>query len=362
MALVQPMFSPMLSSRSSTPHTLTLVRTHAAGDLLMLTALLPALKARYARVELVVSEPFATVLQGHPLLDAQYVIPHGKLGNPWRMYQLKQKVKQVLAEQSPVSKAQRHVVYLTYPSGLQSLGQLQALLLHQPWLPHFLQTALTPKEHLLQHFAKQVALSEPLSVLEAALSLPPLHTETPYPLPLARLQKAVVIQTRASVIKKEWPLAFWETWVQHMQTLYPDTPLLRIGSAGYHPPLAGVVDIETPHLHDAFALLAQCRLFIGLDSVFNHAMQALQKPSIILYGATHPARFGYQAHANIWKGQCRQFPHLRFPAMAGEDGQGQGVTLQAMQRFQKQGYHPAMLHTTPECLVAVTQACLSSLS
>lgn len=352
--------------------TMTLVRTHAAGDLLMLTALLPALKQQYHRVELVVSEPFMTVLQGHPLLDAQYVVPHGKLGNPWRVHQLHQKVNRVLAENTPKA-GRRKVCYLSYPSGLESLGQLQATLLHQPWLPRTIKAWLTPHRHLLEHFAQQVHLTLPLETLAQSMCLPPFEVpaywqEVPsaegrasHPSArweLSQVQHAVVIQTRASVRKKEWPLAYWQTWVNHFKAAYPHVAVLRIGSSGYHPPLEGVVDIATPHFHEAFALLSQCKLFIGLDSVFNHAMQALQKPSIMLYGATHPARFGYGSHVNVWHGECLTHHLLHDAATTPWHEASRGFRPPTPERthLRQAGYHPALLATSPECLMALTHA------
>ncbi len=53
-------------------------------------------------------------------------------------------------------------------------------------------------------------------------------------------------------------------------------------------------------LRESFSAMKKSILFIGLDSVFNHASRALDVPAVILFGSTSPVGSGYDTNINLW--------------------------------------------------------------
>ena len=95
---------------------------------------------------------------------------------------------------------------------------------------------------------------------------------------------------------KDWPL---ERWAQLIK-LFPQYQFIQLGAAG-----ETLID-GAQHmcgkltLRESFSVLQQSDLFIGLDSVFNHATRALDVPAVILFGSTSPIGSGYDINTNLW--------------------------------------------------------------
>jgi hypothetical protein len=108
----------------------------------------------------------------------------------------------------------------------------------------------------------------------------------------------VLIQTTGSYSPyKNWPVDRWHglaKLIQHELKI----PVKQVGSK-QDLRVEGVDLIDSPDIHHALAAVKNCRLFIGIDSVFNHASQAFKKPALILWGSTNPLAFGYLQNVNL---------------------------------------------------------------
>lgn len=95
---------------------------------------------------------------------------------------------------------------------------------------------------------------------------------------------------------KEWPLERWAELIRSM----PSYQWVQIGKEG-EPPVPGAnYTCGKTSLRDTFRLMSASKVFIGLDSVFNHAANALSVPAVILFGSTSPIGSGYSNATNLW--------------------------------------------------------------
>lgn len=270
---------------------LELIRTHAFGDVLMASAVLAGMKRQGYNTRFVVSEPFKALAEQHPLIDELVVLPWQKSNNFWRKRSLQKELTQATKD---LPKAERSI-YLTYPrnatllrESLGSFGALGGELLH----------LLAPQTHTLEAFCKQAGVT-----VSSHLTLPPLPEAVQSW--AAAYTGAIVIQTRASKLKKQWPTPYWQALAKGLKQA-TGLRMLRIGALANEATIKGVEDIVTPTILHAVALQQNAALFIGLDSVFNHVSRALQKPALFLFGPTHPNRFGYGQNINLWAGRLVQ--------------------------------------------------------
>jgi ADP-heptose:LPS heptosyltransferase len=335
---------------TSTPW-LELIRTHAFGDVLMASAVLAGLKQQGYNTRFVVSEPFKALAEQHPLIDELIVLPWQKSNNFWRKRSLQRCLRQAT---QGFPKAERSVA-LTYPrnatllrESLGGLGSLGAELLH----------LLAPKTHTVEVFCKQAGV--PVSSLLTLPPLPPQVQEWAAP-----YNGAIVIQTRASQLKKQWPLPYWQALAKGLKKA-TGLRLLRIGALPNEPAIEGVEDIATPTMLHAVALQKNAALFIGLDSVFNHVSRALQQPALFLFGPTHPYRFGYGQNINLWAGRLVQ------PTFGDEVPEARQISARALTLLPKKtmvlppltsslkGYSPLMLQTPVHMVQAYAMALLGA--
>lgn len=95
---------------------------------------------------------------------------------------------------------------------------------------------------------------------------------------------------------KEWPLERWARLV----SLFPKYQFIQLGATG-EPIINGAQYMcGKLTLRESFSVLQQSTLFVGLDSVFNHACRALNVPAVIMFGSTSPIGSGYREHTNLW--------------------------------------------------------------
>ena len=243
-----------------------LIRPGAFGDLIMLTALFPTLKAQGYKIRVVCWPFYGSVLQDHPDVDEFVFFQEGQ-----SLY---------------VEDIKRYIASVTGPAA-------QSAVLDYPnwqWpgiLPHALQ------QHATEFFAAQANIT-PSDELSLYLSEEQLAWGEQY-------KDVILIQTKTSYSPyKNWPLDRWEELVRLIQSELGER-VFQIG-AWDDPKVPGVEPIESPSIRHAIAALKQCKLFIGLDSVFNHASRAVKKKSIILWGSTNPATFGYAQNINLVNG------------------------------------------------------------
>lgn len=252
-----------------------LYRTGSYGDLLMMTPLFKALQSLNYRVRYICLECYSSVLEDNPYLDRLITLPNDHNCNP---DDVKRYAEQVTGE------AASTFLFLKYPAW---------------WIYPGLPTQ-TIHQHMVDFFASQVGISvnDELSV----------HL-TPEMLDWAKqFSNCVLIQTKTAWSPyKNWHLDYWKELSHRIQREL-GIAVLQLGHAN-DPGIETVPKIGTPSVRHAIAALSACRLFIGLDSVFNHASRAVKKKSIILWGSTNPAAFAYRQNINLVNG-CEWKPEM----------------------------------------------------
>lgn len=243
-----------------------LMRPGALGDLLMCTALFPALKAQGYRIRFVVHPEYADILKHHPDIDELVLSTAGTR-------------KALVAETAHLPKAEKYI-YLYYPFyGKRDLP------------------AHPIPMHLTTYFCEQAGVpgSDRLSI-----GLTDEHLEWG-----EQCQGKILIHTHARWSPyKNWPLDRWAQLVEKLRNEL-QVEVFQLGNAT-EPPIRGASRLESPSILHAIAALRYSKLFIGLDSVFNHASRALEKPSIIIWGSTHPFGMGYRQNLNLVNGVAWQ--------------------------------------------------------
>ncbi len=228
----------------------------------MATAVLRPLRAQGSRVRFVAHPDFIGVLEDHPLIDELIPAQSGTYDT-------------LMAETAHLPPPDR-AVYLYYPFYTKSD------------LP-----AHPMPMHVTASFCEQagVPVNQDLSV----------HLDEAHEDWGAQFADAVLIHT-----KTRWsPYKDWlpDRWDELVATIQRETGLqVRQLGDGSEPLVAGASPVDSPTIRHAIAALKHCRLFIGVDSVFNHASQAVKKPSVILWGSTHPQNAGYSQNVNLVNG------------------------------------------------------------
>lgn len=312
-----------------------MVRPHALGDLLMSTPVLARLKDQGYNVRLVVNQHCAPLMQDHALVDTLVVIPAMRTGNWFRHRAIEQEIRRHL----PSAAQTERLLWLRYPT---SGTRLHHWANHWGALGVALQQQWAPRQHLTEWFCQQAGVPFLDALIPPVLSPQALEWAE-------RWAGCWLLQTRASQRKKEWPLAYWQQVVDGLQreTGYP---VVRVGSAPDDVPLRGVTDIQAPSIVYALALQQQALATLAPDSVFNHGSRALQRPAVVLFGATRPSQFGYAQNINLWAGQ-RQWPGVGGPPPAGvDDGvppTTPGRLTDEQRHWVQQGYDSALVRTQP---------------
>ncbi len=111
----------------------------------------------------------------------------------------------------------------------------------------------------------------------------------------------VIIHTTAGWSPlKNWPLDSWAELVAKIRA--EGIEVIQIGSEKEEAVL-NATKLNTPTIRHAAAVQKFSQMFIGVDSIFNHTSQAVDKRSVILWGSTHPRGSGYNQNINLVNGQ-----------------------------------------------------------
>ncbi len=97
---------------------------------------------------------------------------------------------------------------------------------------------------------------------------------------------------------QEWPLERWEELVKQL----PEFTFIQIGLTKTDSKVKGTVDLRnTTTIQEAIALIKYSKLFLGVDSVFAHAANAVNIKGIVLFGPSNPEIWGHDNNMNIYK-------------------------------------------------------------
>ncbi len=307
----------MLSDSSTSSPIIQLMRPGASGDVLMTTATFPGLKAQGYRIRMVVHPNYANVIDNNPLIDELIVT---RTANR----------EAVLKATEHLEKAEK-AIYLRYPFYAKRDLPEHPIPMHIT--SYFCDAVGVPRSDQLH-----VELTDDELVWgEQYKEMLLIHTATlwsPY---------------------KNWPSDRWQKLIQKIKKNH-DIEIRQIGGPKDEA-IDGVEKIQSPSIRHAIAALKFCRLFIGLDSVFNHAAQALKKPAIILWGSTHPQGHGYSQNINlvngvVWQAEMGTFgPALNCqPCYREYSGPGNNNNQRACPYTVPYPHHelPKKMHQLPE--------------
>jgi ADP-heptose:LPS heptosyltransferase len=78
-----------------------------------------------------------------------------------------------------------------------------------------------------------------------------------------------------------------------------DEPIIQIGTSS-EKPLVPDFEPDLP-LENLAQLVEECRIWIGVDSFFQHFCWDLKKPGVVLWGQSDPIIFGHPENINLLK-------------------------------------------------------------
>ena len=106
---------------------------------------------------------------------------------------------------------------------------------------------------------------------------------------------------------KLWPLEYYRELVRMLRERFPDTVLVQLGADRNFPSVGADIDLrgETT-LEETKCLLKYARLHIDGEGGLVHLRHALQGRSLVLFGPTSPAVFGYAENVNLRSPGCPQ--------------------------------------------------------
>ncbi len=232
----------------------------------MSTATLAGLKQLGFFIRYVTDPKYADILANHPLVDELVLVPAGSRN-------------EIIAETKNLLPASKYI-YFYYPFYVK-----QDLPSHS--IPI----------HLCDYYCTQADVY-PSDALSVGLTAEQVKHAEKY-----RDKVLVHSESRWSPYKN-WPLDRWSELAGLLRRKC-GIEVMQIGS-GIDKPIEGVEKIITPSILEAVAAIDQCKLFLGIDSVFNHASRAVKKASIIIWGSTHPNSFGYRQNLNLVNGVAWQ--------------------------------------------------------
>jgi ADP-heptose:LPS heptosyltransferase len=115
---------------------------------------------------------------------------------------------------------------------------------------------------------------------------------------ISNLKNPIVINPSAASSKnKEW---FFDRWNEVVQILDEYT-FIQVGIES-EPLIDGVMDFRVGFsLREQLAILANTKLYVGVDSFWAHAAAALNVKGIVLFGPSTPVVWGHESNVNIYK-------------------------------------------------------------
>jgi ADP-heptose:LPS heptosyltransferase len=103
--------------------------------------------------------------------------------------------------------------------------------------------------------------------------------------------------TSRTTKNQEWSLEQWERLVKKM----PDVTFIQLGLKD-ETYIQGAIDYRgKTSLRMSIAMLKYMKGFVGVETFLGHAAVAVDVPSVILFGPSNPAIWGYDSNHNIYK-------------------------------------------------------------
>jgi len=115
---------------------------------------------------------------------------------------------------------------------------------------------------------------------------------------LSKYNNPITIHITSKCSKnQEWPVERWEEVVKRM----PNYTFIQLGLKN-EPRVEGAVDMMgKTTVREAIALVKHSKAFVGVISAFAHATNAVNTPTVVLFGPSTPVVWGYENNVNIYK-------------------------------------------------------------
>jgi ADP-heptose:LPS heptosyltransferase len=120
----------------------------------------------------------------------------------------------------------------------------------------------------------------------------------------AAYRSAIAVQSsglgaRVRALNKEW---FPDRFAEAAARLIGSHPIVQVGSPT-DPPVPCTHDLRgKTTLRQLAAVLANCRMFVGLEGMPMHMARAVECPSVIVYGGRlRPDEIGYVCNENLYR-------------------------------------------------------------
>lgn len=229
--------------------TITLCNPGPYSDLLMATACFGELKARGFRIKFITTPLGESLFRFHPDID--------------QLISLEDFSEEVIVRADKDTGGSKRRIMLTRPDPLTRITH------------HFCKLAGVPPSDALS-----------VAILEEHSSWG------------AQFKDSVVlsIDSQASAYR-EWPMHRWEEMAQQIHHHF-GLKVVQL-KTGMTREIPGIKKVEAPSILHAIGGLRRAFYFIGVDNLFNHASQALQKPVVLIWGNTHPRISGYPQNINL---------------------------------------------------------------
>jgi len=116
---------------------------------------------------------------------------------------------------------------------------------------------------------------------------------------MSKYEHPVIVHTTASCTKnKHWTIEKWEELIR----LAPDYTFIQIGLKTEQR-LKGAVDFRgMSSIRETMALIKYAKGFVGVESSFAHACNAVGTPGVVLFGPSAPVMWGHKTNINLFKG------------------------------------------------------------
>jgi hypothetical protein len=151
------------------------------------------------------------------------------------------------------------------------------------------------------HFIE--AMSRSVGITDAVEISPEVSLQAGEVAKWANLRDCVAVQTsranpRHAMPNKEWSPGNWPELAKQLQGA---ARFVQVGGPD-DPVFPGAEDLRgRTSLRDLMAVLANAKLFIGLEGFLMHLAKAVQTESVIIYGGyIHPSHSGYSENTNLF--------------------------------------------------------------
>ncbi len=115
---------------------------------------------------------------------------------------------------------------------------------------------------------------------------------------------ALQISTGSNLVGyKNWPISYWIDFLNKCAVQYPALRFVLLGDSGEKALAGELLRANAGNVYSlsgqttvgqALGVIAQSKMFLGLDGGLMHAAAALGRPSFSLWGPSNPLLYGYQ--------------------------------------------------------------------